>query len=409
MYARNLYAEQPFPLGNIGELGNQFIETDILELDDAGFEGDGRILEDWHNVIPGFGCYGRDLGTVEANWLVEVDEDDNLGDGTVLTPMLEFGIDDFNYIKSTGHPIPGMQAIGSNGDLYEYTVESLDNQLNGLGGLRSFFKKVKKKVKKVATAPHKIQKKVRKKIRSKAKKLMSKTKFGRAVIKVGGKVHNVWKKKVKPWVKKYGPVMKKLAPLAMAIPGVGPVVSKAMTMTGHLAQGLKVADGAMKIQKFVDKNDGSITNMVRAGVKNPQAFVSAVRQGADMVQSMMPAQRANLAKKFDMLVKAKSGKLNQLIPVQAASQASTAAAKKLSILAQKDNALAYAQNMANPLTQRKRALSHARKLWGQNMMMNADTRLKESKGKPNRKMAKKIKAMKIAALKMQLRGLGVNV
>lgn len=404
-----MYAQQMYPETYQGFSGNDFEESDILELDGCGTVDDGRPLQDWQtHIAPAFGCYARQMGTEEGNWLVEVDDDDDLGDGTVRTPILEFGIDDFNYLRRMGRPIPGMQAFGDNGDLYEYSIEPIDG---GFGGLRSWFKKKAKKARKVLRKIVKSPISIHKRIKKGTKKILSKTRFGRALIKVGGKIHSTMMKKVKPWIKKYGPIMQRFAPVAMAIPGIGPIVSKAMTMTGHVAKAIKFADGAMKVHKFVDKHNGNIGSMVKATVRNPQAFVSALQQGANMVQQMMPAQRGNLAKKFDMLAKLKSGRgrLNQLLPVQGASRASEAVAQKLSILAQKDNALAFARSRSKPLMQRRRAMSHARQLQGRNMMSIANTRIAEFQGRqPNKQQFNQIRAMKIASLKMQLRALGVS-
>jgi len=335
-----------------------FEEGDLTMLGYCGVEGDNRQLIDYRNYCdPGFGRYVPSLGVIDAPYLVEVDESDNIGLGYVKTPMIEFNPLDYAWLASGNCPYRGMQGVGDNGDLYEYVWEQDGN----LGGLRSFFKKVKKKVKKGIS-----------KVGSKVKKAMTKTKFGKAVVKIGGKVANTFNKVVKPMAKKFGPWMVRLAPMANAIPGVGPLVSKAMTATGKMGMAMQKFDSVAQKVKAVARGNGSIMDVVKVATRNPMDLTKNISDLAKEFKKMPKSKLQQMASSLDK-INPDSAAGKRLFPTREASLASKSAAVKLSRLAQKDNALAYARNRSNPVAQRARAAAHAARMAALNNRSIAET------------------------------------
>jgi len=335
-----------------------FDEADLTMLGYCGVDGDNRQLVDYQNYCdPGFGRYVPSLGILPAPYLVEVDQTDDIGMGYVKTPMIEFNPLDYAWLAGGNAPYRGMRGVGDNGDLYEYVWE----QDGTLGGLRSFFKKAKKKIKKGI-----------KNVGSKVKKAMTKTKFGRAVVKIGGKVKDTFNKVVKPMAKKFGPWMVRLAPMANAIPGVGPLVSKAMTATGKMGMAMNKFDSVAQKVKAVARGNGSIMDVVKVATKNPMDLTSNISDLANQFKKLPKSKLKEMASRLDKInPDSPAGK--RLFPTREPSLASKSAAVKLSRLAQKDNALAYARNRSNPATQRRRAMAHAAKMAALNRRSIAQT------------------------------------
>lgn len=335
--------------------------------------------------------HGVNLGSIEpTNWAIEVDSDDDLGDGTVRTPMLEFGIDDYNHILRTGEPMLGAYALGDNGDMYQYQND-YDGALNG--PFRRFFKKVKKKVRKGVKRIKKVIKKGKV-----FKKILTKTKWGRALVKIGGKVFKPAMKIVKPFVKKFGPYLKKLAPVAMAIPGIGPAAAAILANSGKIRDAMKKGRAVLKKVHTVSKKTGKIYNTYRVKAKKPQKFVRSLRRSAEELKQVPLQQKKRmLDAATNALRTAPPSVARQMFNTQESSNASKAAARKLSMLAQRDNALAFAQDRSKPLYERRRAMKRVRDLNAKNQAMNLQT------------LTPVQKSQKISSLLTQLRVLGVNV
>lgn len=379
--------------------GNEvFQEDDLLTLDGCGLDGDGTNLIDWNTeILPEFGRHGRRLGAIIAPRLaVEVDQTDDLGDGTVRTPMMEFGEFDFEYLKQVGTPYPKMQAVSDLGDLYEY---------DALGGL---FKRMKRGFRK-------LRKRIRKGAR-RIKKVITKTKFGRAIVKVGGKIYKTAMKVVKPLAKKVGKWATRLAPLAMAIPGVGPAISAGMLAAGGVANAInKGLATTQKIVKVAQKT-GKITFGKKLVVKKPAAFKNELKRQATRIKRM---PKAELARKIRRLRKMDPRKYTR--PALPISKKSMAAAQKLSMLAKIERAKEFAQNRANPARQRQRAVAAARKLIAQNNRANRAAKAAEQRGAYTAQRARsgaaaaaaagkqRAKQAEVTALLAKLRALGVNI
>jgi hypothetical protein len=329
---------------------NQYQEGDLLWLDGCGLEDDGIPLTDWHNAVEnGFGCYGSVLGAINnPGWEVEVDELDDLGNGYVRTPMLEFSPDDFEYLQTVGFPHKGMQAYGDNGYIYEWTSHPTDG---GLGGrLKNFFKKVGRGIKKgVKTVGRGV-----KKLAQKGKKFLAKTKFGRALIKIGGKMWKVAMKIVYPIAKKVGPWLARLAPIAMAIPGIGPAISAAMVAAGGVAKIITKVGGVVKKVQTISKT-GNIMDAFEIRTDNPSAmkslFASEAKKFAKLPKGSIDALM-NKLKKTPLT----SSAGRKLLPIQDSSPASKASASKLSTLMKKS---AVKAQIASAQAIAKRAMAKA--------------------------------------------------
>jgi len=272
-----------------------FQEYDILDLEGAGYEGDGRQLIDWDSdVLLGFGSLIDTLGYInEPNVYVEVDQYDDLGDGTVRTPMLEFSPFDYDYLTTVNFAYPGMKAISDVGDLYEY------NPMSGLfsrirKGVRKIGKKIKGAVKKVGG---KIKSGVSK-LASGAKKLLSKTPIGKAVVKIGGNLLKTGMKIVKPLSKMVGPIASKIAPVAALVPGAGPLVSAAMTAAGKVGPILKKYGGKLKEIAVVDQKTGRKSKQYKLDATPSQLakIKSRLEREAQKMRKRPPGQISAMAK-----------------------------------------------------------------------------------------------------------------
>ena len=214
-------------LGASGNYDERFGDTMFgsEEMTDMGFGGigldptnDPEAIWDWrrHGGIQGFGAYSDELGIVgNANHLLaEVTTFRNRnGDLIARTPMIEMAPLDHIYTQTHGAPYDGCFGLGDDGTVYTYS------------GLDGFFKKLFQKGKKLAG-----------KIRSKARKLLKKTKFGKYLVKFGDKVHAVAMKFVKPLIKFVGKYAAKLAPVAALIPGWGTAVAAGLATAGKIAK-----------------------------------------------------------------------------------------------------------------------------------------------------------------------------
>lgn len=301
---------------------------DLLTIEGVGTDTDGQKLSQWDKyMVSGFGSEVHRLGYIDApqNLAVEVDQYDDLGDGTVLTPMLEVSPNDFEYVKTVGFAYPGMMALSDTGDLYQY---------NGLSGL---FSRIKKGFKKLA-------KKTVGAVRKKVRKVIAKTKVGRAIIKIGDKVMKVAKKIVVPLAKTVGKWAPKLAPIAALIPGVGPAISGAMLAAGAVG-------------KLVGKYGGKVIDVVAMDEKTGKKTIVKKLDIDPKKQKMLQAELLRTAKKVKRLpdsrvrqmlnnLKANPPSAKNSRPTRRVSPASIAAANKLSKIAKADTNAAITARVA---------------------------------------------------------------
>jgi len=289
---------------------------DLLTLDGAGTEEDGSSLSPWDRYVNlGFGRYVDTMGYIDGpdNIAVRVDEYDDLGDGTVRTPILELAPYDYDYVRTVGFAHPGMMAISDTGDLYEY---------DGLSGLFSRIRKgFKKIVKKGLKKVHKITKKV-----------LSKTKFGKALIKIGDKVLKTSMKIVVPLAKKVGKWAPRLAPVAALIPGVGPAISGAMLAAGAIGKVVGKYGGVIKDVMVIDEKTGKKKKVQKLDVdpKKKAALVSDLKKAAEQVRKIPESQRKKM---MEALRFHPPEKYRHPIPL---SKSSVASAQKLSAMARQD-------------------------------------------------------------------------
>jgi hypothetical protein len=324
---------------NAGYLGApRFQEYDLAELDGCGVDGDGVSLENWDDtMLSGFGAYIPQYGIMDGPQIyVETDTYDDLGDGTVRTPMLEFTPFDFDYLQQVNYPYPGMLALSDVGDLYEY------DQLSGLfSRIKRGFKKLGKKIKKGV-----------RKVAKKVKKVLSKTKFGRAIIKVAGKIHKVAMKLVKPLSKVVGKFAKKLAPIAAMIPGYGPAISGALMAAGKAANIVKKYGGKLKKVINVDQKTGKRSTGYKLDVKNPKklrGIQQELKREAEKMKKRPKRDVERLAKKLRNVDPEKTGA--QRKGKGRLKKSSIAAAARMTALARKeqvrDNRMVIARAMRN--------------------------------------------------------------
>jgi len=300
-------------------------QFDLLTLEGVGEEDDGQELSPWDRyMVSGFGSEVHRLGFINEprNLAVKVDQYDDLGDGTVLTPMLEVSPNDFEYIKTVGFAYPGMMALSDCGDLYEY---------DGLSGL---FSRIKKGFKKVA-------KKVVKGARKKIRKVMAKTKFGRALIKIGDKAMQIAKKIVIPLAKQVGKWAPRLAPVAALIPGVGPAISGALLAAGTVGKLVGKYGGQVVDVVALDEKTGkkTIVKKLKIDPNQKKKLAAALKQAAKKAKKL-PKSRVKQMLRQLRNKPPKKGK--SLI-----SKASVAAANRLSKIAKADTNAAINKRVAN--------------------------------------------------------------
>jgi hypothetical protein len=287
---------------------------DLLTLEGVGEENDGQELSPGDKfMVSGFGSEVHRLGYIDQpdNLAVMVDQYDDLGDGTVLTPMLEVSPNDFEYVKTVGFAYPGMMALSDTGDLYEY---------DGLSGL---FSRIKKGFKKVT-------KKVVKGVRKKVRKVMAKTKVGRALIKIGDKAMKIAKKIVIPLAKQVGKWAPRLAPVAALIPGVGPAISGALLAAGTVG-------------KLVGKYGGQIVDVVALDEKTGKKKIVKKLNIDPKKKAQLQKELLKAASKAKNLPKQRVAQMLATLrnkppkgKTKGVSAASIAAANKLSKIASAD-------------------------------------------------------------------------
>lgn len=175
--------------------------------------------------ISGFGAYAEKMGALRGdqvpNVMAQYDHSDVVdGTGYVRTKHFEMDPKDYLHTMIHGAPPVGAYALADDGEVYQYQI--------GSDGLSGIFKKLVRRVKKRV-------KRIGKKIKSKVKKFVRKIgkskfiRFGKKILKTGMKI-------VRPIIAKLGPIADKIAPVAMLIPGVGPIISTALTVTGRIYQ-----------------------------------------------------------------------------------------------------------------------------------------------------------------------------
>lgn len=266
----------------------QFKEYDLSKLDYCGVEGDGEALYDWDKeVLLGFGSLIETHGYIDnPGILIEVDESDDLGDGTVRTPMLELSPEDYQYVQTVGFAHPGMLALSDTGYVYRY-------ENDGLGGLGGRFKRFLKKVGKGI-------KKGWKKVGKGIKKVLKKTKFGRGLIRIGGKIKKFALKIVKPLAKFVGKWAMKLAPIAALIPGIGPAIAGAMLGAGSIAKMASKYGAKLESYTATDPKTGKKTKAYTVAAPDMKAFAAGLKSEAKKMEKMSPAKRAALLIKLKM-------------------------------------------------------------------------------------------------------------
>lgn len=332
---------------------------DLLSLEWAGTEDDGVELSPWDQfVFSGFGKYYGSLGAIlDPGIDIEMHPDDDLGDGTFRTPMLELSPFDYEYVKTVGFGYPGMMAVSDLGAVYEYVSDALGGWFKRIAkGVKSLGKKVGKKIgkgiKKGAKAGFKLARsKVKSKLKSLTKgpfaatmdkwkgriklgrKLLSKTKWGRAVVKIGDKVLKTGMKIVKPLAKHVGKWAPRLAPVAALIPGVGPAISSAMLAAGQVANAINKYGAYIEDVIVVDQKTGKKKKVKKLKVdpKKRGALVAMLKTQAAAMQKVPKAQR-------DALIKSLKNKPPERFarPPRRPTRASAAAAQYMSSVARKD-------------------------------------------------------------------------
>jgi hypothetical protein len=294
---------------------------DLLSLEGCGSVGDGEALSPWDKYVnTGFGSLVGQMGVIhEPNIPIEVHADDDLGDGTVRTPMLELTPFDFEYVQTVGFGYPGMMAVSDVGGVYEY-------QPAGDGMLGGWFKRIAKGFKKIA-------KKAVKGVRKKVRKVMAKTKIGRAIIRIGDKAMAVALKIVKPLAKVVGKWATRLAPIAALIPGVGPAISGAMLAAGAVGKLINKYGGIIEDVVVVDQKTGRKKTVKRLKIdpKKKAQLTNALKAQAAKFKKMPGKQRQRLINSL----KKKDPKAHAR-PAKAASAATIAAAKMMAQKARKD-------------------------------------------------------------------------
>lgn len=225
---------------------------------------DGMEPIDWSSVglknwgyVPGpdgqrysaVASYGYIDGAQLNGMAVEVDENDDWGDGNVRTPMLELAVDDYQYVVNNGQPYDGMLALGDTGEVYYY---------DGLGFFKKLFKKIKRKVKKVA-----------RRVKRGIKKVLKKSRFGRFLLKIGGKIKRIAMRVVRPLMKFVGKWAGKLAPIAALIPGYGTAIAGALAAAGKVAKlmtkfGVRTKGKKGKVRGLKLKNPRKLPRFQRA-------------------------------------------------------------------------------------------------------------------------------------------------
>lgn len=203
--------------------------------DNMGFAGDdihesmlrneAELPDFSRHGITGFGIYCGQMGALRGdevpNVMAEYDHTDVV-DGTGYVRTKHFEMDPHDYARTIvrGAPPPGALALADDGEVYQYQMSP-----DGISGIfKKLIRRVKKRVKKVKA---KIKGGLKKFVRK-----IGKTKFirfGKKILKTGMKI-------VRPIIAKLGPIADKIAPVAMLIPGVGPAISSALTITGKVYQ-----------------------------------------------------------------------------------------------------------------------------------------------------------------------------
>jgi hypothetical protein len=337
------------------------LRFDIRKLEYAGDDGDGLELVPWDKyVFQGFGSLVHTMGYVNepVGIHVEVDGWDDLGDGTVRTPMLELSGSDYEYVSVVGSPYPGMLAVSDVGAVYEY--QPFDDAFGGLfkriaKGIKKIGKKagqaIKKGVVKGANLAVKYGKKqLKKKIDalknpmsamtskwkdrlSIGKKLLSKTKFGRAAIKIGDKYIKAGIKIVKPLAKKVGEWAPRLAPVAALIPGVGPAISGAMLSAGTIANRINQYGGQIEQALAMDEKTGVTKkiNTLRIDPNNRVKLAKALMKDASKYKRMPNAQIQDMLKNLQ-----KKSPAQYARPLKPITKATAATATRLSRVARTD-------------------------------------------------------------------------
>jgi hypothetical protein len=289
---------------------------------------------------------------------VTVDGWDDLGDGTVRTPILELSGFDYDYVKTVGVPYPGMLAVSDVGAIYEY--QPFENEFGGL------FKRIAKGLKKVAKKGGELIAKgaknlgkagvkfAKKKIKQKlehlknpmsamidpwknrlafGKKILSKTKWGRAAIKVGSKALKTSMKIVKPLAKHVGTWAPRLAPVAALIPGVGPAISGAMLSAGTIANKINQYGGAIENALVMDQKTGA-AKMIKKLAIDPK---NRVKLASDLYKEAKRFQRAPNSQIQELLTNLKKMSPRKFArPIKPLPKATVAAAAKLQRMARSD-------------------------------------------------------------------------
>jgi hypothetical protein len=294
---------------------------DLLSLEGCGLDGDGEALSPWDKYVnTGFGSLVGQMGVIhEPNIPIEVHADDDLGDGTVRTPMLELTPFDFEYVQTVGFGYPGMMAVSDVGGVYEY-------QPAGDGMLGGWFKRIARGFKRVA-------KKVVHGVRKKVRKVMAKTRVGRALIKIGDKAMHFAMKIVKPLAKVVGKWATRLAPIAALIPGVGPAISGAMLAAGTVGKLINKYGGVIQDVMVVDQKTGvkKQVKQLKIDPKKKAMLTNALRAQAEKFKKMPGKQRQQLLNALN-----KKNPATHAKPSRPAAKSSIAAALMLAKKAQKD-------------------------------------------------------------------------
>jgi hypothetical protein len=300
---------------------------DLLNLEGCGIDGDGDDLAPWdQHVLTGFGNRVHDLGAIlDPSIQIEMHPDDDLGDGTYRTPMLELSPTDYEYVQTVGFGYPGMMAVSDIGAVYEY-------QPSGDGALGGWFKRIRKGIKKLA-------KKAVKGVRKKVRKVMAKTKIGRALIKIGDKVMNVAMKIVKPLAKVVGKWATRLAPIAALIPGVGPAIAGAMLAAGGIAKVINKYGGIIEDVVVMDQKTGKSKKVKKLKIDPAKKakLISELKRQAEKVKRLPKSQREQMLAKLRSSDPRKHSR-----PVKSPAAAAIAAARMMAGKARKD----YRQDIA---------------------------------------------------------------
>lgn len=233
------------------------------------------------------GRYGYLDGEQLDGMTAEIDETDDIGGGLVRTPVLELAIDDYDYVRRTGSPYPGMMALGDSGNVYYYDglsgpfkkltkkIKGAADKLTGGGGGNKKKKKKPKKPAKATLAPTPISQLLSKKAVSKRSPIrtgIEADKDERVSVKIGGQIADLAMKIIRPLVIQSPPSQQalKLAPIAALIPGSGPALARALKTAAAVA-GKEAKTPAItrkaKGKKEQKKNVRSIRKRIETPVK----------------------------------------------------------------------------------------------------------------------------------------------